>query len=266
MKIIESTATKTAEEAAERAAAKVIDKAVERAVDAVTEKYDPRLQKLETEFGELKKTVLEATAAGSASRQANTSMGSFISGRIEIKGICKFRERQTKGYSKPEVASWLDRLFGKLGSQKEAVDIEATRKLAQSKPLSTSITIKLKGPEDGTAREIADHMNGLFSSDQDLNFRESKIPRAVPEPPPWKKPFINHGGKALGILEESGISGLDPQWGPPAFEAYKAHPSTSRPLLIVRWTQTGGYTLEDQHIRLFDHDFDIEQVRKKLTQ
>eukprot|EP00973_Karenia_brevis_P044492 6163505-Karenia_brevis.AAC.1 len=107
-------------------------------------------------------------------------------------------------------------------------------------------------------------MKEILQERADLRFHGSTMPRPVVEPPPWKRPFLSHGGKALGILEEFKISEVDPQ-GPPAFEAYKTHSTTGRPLLLLRWTTGGGYKIEEGNIKIFNPELDAAQLHRRLA-
>eukprot|EP00973_Karenia_brevis_P039273 5423618-Karenia_brevis.AAC.1 len=171
----------TAEKAADKAAEKVIDRAVEKAMQTVDAKYDPRLAKLEKEFQSLKKTVTEAVTLGASSAggvQVNNQNPpkTFVPTKIEVKNICKFKERQEKGYTRQEVSGWLQKLYPALGPYRQHVDETGTEAINR-RVLTTSIMIKMSCNDAEGVREVAKAMRELFAKDTSFNFHGVNVPR-----------------------------------------------------------------------------------------
>ena len=107
-------------------------------------------------------------------------------------------------------------------------------------------------------------MKQAFKDGDGLNFHGDRKPRPVVEPPPWKKPILQKGGKALGVLKEMGIFDVRPEWGPP-FEAWKISPLTDRPVMLLKYSEKDGYLIEIANVKVFKPEATDEDMRQRLT-
>eukprot|EP00973_Karenia_brevis_P024156 3334418-Karenia_brevis.AAC.1 len=97
-----------------------------------------------------------------------------------------------------------------------------------------------------------------------LLFHGTKVPRPVPQPPPWMEPRNKAGGKALGVLRQNGLS--DPVsivWGDP-WAVYKMHPQTGRPVCLASWKEVDGCKVHEENIKLFNPDLTAGSLYRAL--
>ena len=163
------------------------------------------------------------------SRQSN-----FVPTRIDIKGFCGFDERDSKGLTRAEVTSYIDRLRREVGAVwNTKVDMDATMAM-NSRVMHGMIAIKVNTDMLGKSqcyvlRKLIVEAFAKNPTDLEIN---SVLPRVVIEVPPWKKPMMAAGGKALSVFEKFGFKDLKADWNPPV-KIYSLPPgSEDRPVLL----------------------------------
>ena len=158
----------------------------------------------------------------------------FVPTRIDIKGFCAFDERDSKGLTRAEVTSYIERLRREVGDGWGAkVDMDATMAM-NSRVMHGMIAIKVNTDALGKSqcyvlRKLIVDAFAKNPTDLEIN---SVIPRVVIEVPPWKKPMMAAGGKALSVFEKFGFKNLKADWNPPV-KIYSVPPGNEdRPVLL----------------------------------
>ena len=91
------------------------------------------------------------------------------------------------------------------------------------------------------------------------------------EAPPWKRPYIRAGGKALGVFQKRGVSKelLQPDWKAPFRLYHKPAPAQQiprpRPQLLAQWKQDGGSTLFATAVTALLPEVRLEELHSELT-
>ena len=98
--------------------AATIDTKITTALTPVTEKLqrmDKRMDAQDDRLGKVEKQILDVKGGASAQSSGHPSLeGRFVPAHVEIKGICEFKERKTKGISRDEAETLVARLIEKL--------------------------------------------------------------------------------------------------------------------------------------------------------
>ena len=158
----------------------------------------------------------------------------FVPTRIDIKGFCAFDERDSRGLTRAEVTSYIERLRREVGEGwSTRVDMDATMAM-NSRVMHGMIAIKVNTDVLGKSqcyvlRKLIVEAFAKNPTDLEIN---SVLPRVVIEVPPWKKPMMAAGGKALSVFEKFGFKNLKADWNPPV-KIYSVPPGNEdRPVLL----------------------------------
>ena len=268
-------ATKSASRhAAEKAVRTMMGPVVEATMRRVDEKYGGEIKFMKEELVALRKMVEEQSRSDAGSvASTSASTGSkpgdkFIPEKIEVR-ICKFKEKEQKGYAAPEVANWLQILEGSLAPEvKSFIDGPGMTKANSGRYLASFIAIRINMTvaSDQTAWSLKKSIEEAAEKEPRLKIFNCK-PKIVVQSPPWKEPFIKAGGKALNIFQEEYGIELTPQWSAP-FAAWKPHPVTGRPTTVVTRSATGGYgyDVNEANLQLYKPDLTVAAVTARLAQ
>jgi hypothetical protein len=263
------------------------DARINKLVQQQDAKYDAKFEALESkikkEIEELtsKTAALDAKLSASsnvsnfggpavsvASALPSPSMGPagvtpFVPTKVEVKGWIVpskgwEQDREEQGLLEVEVGAWLDELFRRLSAEaKECINAEATR-AKNRRAISSLVALRLR--TDGLDARAAEQRARLVKSAIDQAIAETgdglkvkgRAPRCTMEAPPWKKPFLNAGGKALGVLQRLGVPAaeLKPEWGMPLkIRGQKA--GWARPKLLLSFHASSEWAVQEGHLQEF---------------
>lgn len=100
----------------------------------------------------------------------------------------------------------------------------------------------------------------------------AKTPRVRAEATPEAKPMVKAGGKAIGILKKKGLK--EAQFDKPTWKPFKLYVTATpdlatlpRPLLLVTWSESTGYHLNEEALKAAlpsaDYDGVLEALRRE---
>ena len=183
--------------------------------------------------------------------------------KLEVKGfIPDWSKREETSLTKPELTTWLDELSTKIRpGTTEHIDFAATKKFS-NRQLSTRIDLRLKNIDtEDKAWDVKRDLDTVFEGG-DCHIRGIK-PRTIVEPSPWKKPYIDQGGKILGLLRKKGVQrdSIKPEWGPP-FKVYDVR--GDRPLTLAEWDRKSGWAIYEGVLKNLVPNVTVEDLMTSL--
>ena len=190
---------------------------------------------------------------------------SFIADKVWIKGyIQDWKKKDDTSLTKPKIMEWVKSMHGEMKENiKEHIDLDATEMYA-NKVLFTKFAIRLKNV---TEREVAWSVKNEIERVWSLSncLINGVTPRAVVEPSPEMKPYIDAGGKCMGALQEKGIhkSSVRPEWGPPVkiFDIREVN----RPVCIAEFDGVVGWTIHDDALQALVPGLSVEDFKTTLN-
>ena len=238
------------------------------------------IKKLEGEIKDMKEAINKFSSASSAASMApsqvtGAGMSSattttrwtrrepFTPSRIEVKGsIPDWNKRDDDSLTKPEVTEWIANACGQLPTGvANFLDLEATERFSNG-VLYTRIERRLKKDIDRqSAWEVNRELDNLWM--QGKCYIKDIKPYAVVEASPEKKPYVQQGGRFLGIMERKGImkTSLKPERGPP-LRIYNI--SGSRPVTIAQFDIDKGWALYEGLLKELLPDTTVEEIMSLL--
>ena len=194
------------------------DAKVDAKITVSEERTKAIIHKLQSDVDEIKNKLTGMPAQSSAPPgRVRDIQRNFTPRKVWIKGyIIDWKVKDASSLSKHKVMEWVAEVVGRMGDGiRNHIDMEATRKYA-TRVMFTKFALHLK---DVTDREVAWSVKNEIErivGEGDCLINDLK-PRVTIDPSPEMKPFIDQGGKLLGILQTKGVPRQDlrPEWGPP---------------------------------------------------
>ena len=236
--------------------------------DAKFEEILKRLSLVEQENKELKSSVSSAgSVAGGGSGQSNYSTTAserdFRPRKVEVKGYIEdWDKRHEQALTLEEVKAWLVKVSAELAEEaKMLIDPKATLETG-SRVMFTRIEIRLiKSASREDAWILKKGLDRVLATDagqiRGLN------PYVVVEASPSKKPYLQAGGRFLGLLEKKGIKkpSVKAEWGPP-LRIYDTR--TSKPALVAKFDVSTGWAIQEAAFESLVPGTKVEDVMADL--
>ena len=213
--------------------------------------------------------LVKKSVAGPSSRTGSSyaaprgSNRTFVPDKVWIKGYIKdWAKKDETSLTKPKVMEWAQTVCGEMPTHiKDHVDLEATERYA-NKVLFTKFAIRLK---NATNRDVAwsvkNDIERIVASGK-CPINDVK-PKAVVEPSPEMKPYIDAGGKFMGALQSKGVdkNSLRPEWGPPVKIFDVREPS--QPVRVAQF-DGADWTIEESALQALVPDLRADDLKTAL--
>jgi hypothetical protein len=223
---------------------------------------------VEEENKKLKSSVSSAASvAGAGGGQSNYSTTAserdFKPSKVEVKGYIKdWAKRHDEALTWEEMKLWLEVVTALLSDEAKAIiDPKATLDTG-SRVMFTRIDIRLASTATrNDAWVLKNDLDRVIATDTGL-IRNLK-PYVVVEASPSKRPYLQAGGRFLGLLEKKGIKkpAIKVEWGPP-LRIYDAR--TSRPSLVAEFHVTKGWAIHEAALSSLSPGAKVEEVMADL--
>ena len=246
------------------------DAKIDANIASSEEKTMAMVNKLQSDVEEIKNKLTNPAMSNTPAPSSTPGLPrqvqrNFIPRKLWIKGyIVDWKKKDESSLTKPKVAEWMTHVFGLMSEGIKAhIDTDASSKYA-TKILFTKFAIHLNNVTD---REVAWTVKKEI--ERILGEGEGLInglkPRVTVDPSPEMKPYIDQGGKLLGILQAKGVPNdhLRPEWGPPV-RIYD-NPQKEAPLCIGEYDLRKGWNFHEAVLQGLVPGLKAEDLKVSLT-
>ena len=211
-----------------------------------------------------------STATSTLSRARNLDAGArFRPTKLEVKGWVRDWDRlEQEGLLGEEVKTWIDKLEKALSPElRGGIDWESSSRVGGRVFYSKMFLQLSNSTGSPNSHSLKSGILDCVQSSQELWINGS-APKIQLESPPWKKPFIEKGGRLFGALRRCGVhaEGLLTEWGPVQLKICAQGPEGSRPLPAATWDEKRGWDFKEDGLRLLDEKLTAASLRDAIAQ